>query len=199
MIAPSTLSPIEWIEKLAKQFQSCAINYIHIGYSSRCPRLKILLQFSQTPSIEFDILVSVIPPEAYSKLPSDVQLSATKISELRRAGDDKVALSGALFREKLEQSTDNVISLDMFGAIVEMTVQLLIAKREKGNAYHCMRTFHIVQLLLEYLQTTSSDCHGNCDDIFKGFVNYIADLSFEKWDYGRVCSKSLSWRSTFHV
>ena len=181
MIAPSTLTPIEWIEKLAKQFQSCAINYVHVGYSSRCPRLKILLQFSQTPSVEFDVLVSVIPPEAYSKLPYGAQLCATKISELRRAGDDRVALSGALFREKLEQSIDNVVSLDMFGAVVEMTVQLLIAKREKGNAYHCTRTFHIVQLLLEYLQTTSSNCHGNCDDIFKGFVNYVADLSFEKW------------------
>ena len=78
------------------------------------------------------------------------------------------------------------IEHEVFGAVVEMVVQILIARREKGNAYHCIRTFHIVQLLIEFIKqepgsVSSSSANINCDELFHSFINYTLELEYEKW------------------
>ena len=186
LVAPPTHTHIEWITLLATYLQSCGINYVHVGHSSRCPRLKVLIQFSQTPSIEFDIVVALVPNEDLFKNPTDKKLPASKIAELRQAGDavSKVAISGAVFMEQIDsQIVKGSFSLEEIGAVTEMVVQLLVAKREKGNAYHFIRTFHVVKLLVNYLLSNPQELNDKptCDRIFQVVVNHAAEMTFENW------------------
>lgn len=186
LIAPDTYSQIEWITKMASQLQTCGVKHVHVGHSARCPRLKILLQYSETPAIEFDIVIALVPDMDVFTNPTENQLLASKIAGMRKPGDSisKVALSGPLFMEKIEQVTADNITMECFGAVVEMIVQLLIAKREKGNAYHCIRTFHIVQLLIKFIESNVDSVRAspNYDDLFVLFVEYIALLDYENWE-----------------
>lgn len=186
-IAPNTQTNLEWIEKMATQLQSCGVKYTHVGHSSRCPRLKLRLMYSSTSPVEYDMVVALVPKEKVFDIPLSEQLPITKITSMRTPGDNvsKVALSGPLFLNKVEETLNqSSISCEVFGAVVEMVVQILMAKREKGNAYHCMRSFHIVQRLLEFIQhngdTLSS--HINCDLLFKQFMGYLSQIQYENWE-----------------
>ena len=187
LLAPDTHKHGEWIEKMASQLQLCGIKYVHVGHSSRCPRLKIMLVFADTSPIEYDIVIALIPKESLSTSIGQDQLPVTKIAEMRRPGDNatKVALSGPLFRNKMEDVLmESCVTLSVFGAVVEMIVQILVAKRERGNAYHCMRTFHIVQLLIEFVQLNGASLPSdvNCDVLFKLFVGFVSGLPYNKWE-----------------
>ena len=187
LIAPDTHKHGEWIEKMATQLQSCGIKYVHVGHSSRCPRLKIMLVFANTAPIEYDVVIALLPKESLSTSIRIDQLPVTKIAEMRKPGDNatKVALSGPLFRNKMEEVlVDSCVTLSVFGAVVEMVVQILVAKRERGNAYHCMRTFHVVQLLIEFVQLNGAGLPSdvNCDVLFNRFVGFVSELPYDKWE-----------------
>ena len=188
LIAPNSHTNIEWIDKMASQLQSCGVKHVHVGHSSRCPRLKIALLYSETTPIEYDIVIALIPKDTIFTIPAPTeQLPASKIAQMRKPGDNasKVALSGPLFMEKIEEMFKQTeISHESFGAIVEMIVQIFVTKREKGNAYHCIRTFHIVQLLIDYIQQNGSilSLDMNCDVLFKGFLGYVTEVQYGQWE-----------------
>lgn len=185
VIAPGSHTNIEWVEALAAQLQSCGVRYVHVGHSSRCPRLKVMLEFPDTPAIEFDIVIAVIHDKDFFSSVADSQISASAVAEMRKSGDSvsKAALQGPLFLEKVKQIVKDILPLPQFGAVVEMTAWLLSAKREKGNAYHCMRTFHLVRLLADCLQSRSSDLGQRfcCDDVFRLFITHVARLPASKF------------------
>ena len=64
-----------------------------------------------------------------------------------------------------------------------MIVQLLIAQRQKGNAYHCVRTFHNVQLLTDFIKAHKTNLSNGitCDTLFKEFVTHASKLPEMKW------------------
>lgn len=187
LLAPPSHTHIEWLTLLAKELETCGIKHTHIGHSARCPRLKILLQFSHTPSIEFDIVIALVHKEEFFK-GAEGRMSASKVAETRDASDgvSKVAISGALFMERIESvAKKSGISLETIGGLVELTLQLLMAKREKGNAYHCIRSFHIVKLLIDYLDTTTNPhslpSSSHHDELFKSFINHASEMTFDDW------------------
>ena len=190
LIAPDTQTQIDWIKKMASQLQTCGIKHIHVGHSSRCPRLKVNLMYSDSFSIEYDMVIALIGNKEYFANPIKDQLHATELIKMKNSGDSatKVAMSGPLFMQKIEEVLQSKgIEHEVFGAVVEMVVQILIARREKGNAYHCIRTFHIVQLLVEFIKqeprsVSLSSANINCDELFHSFINYNSELEYEKWE-----------------
>ena len=188
IIAPSVHTHIHWLTVLATNLESCGIKYVHVGHSSRCPRLKVLLQFSSTPCIEFDIVVALIPNKEIFENPSEGQVPVLKLAEMREAGDNvsKVALSGPIFLDRIMKVIKNCnVSIELVGAVVEMTIQLLIAKREKGNAYHCVRSFHVVKLLLNFMESFSNETTpttvDDFDIFFQKFINFVSQMTFDSW------------------
>ena len=184
LLAPPGHTHIEWLQLLAKELESCGMKYVHVGHSSRCPRLKILLQFSHTPNIEFDIVIAIVHKEEFFSRGGEGKMSASKVGETREAGDSvsKIAISGALFMERIECVVKRTcISLETIGGMVEMTLQLLMARREKGNAYHCIRSFHIVKLLIDYIDGHSQLPSLNHDELFQTFIHHVSQMTFDNW------------------
>lgn len=185
---PQELSAVQCLDQLAEQLKSCGINYIHKGYSSRCPRLKVMLEFTSCPSIDYDIIFAAVSEEFDTQATSlSEQLPPTSIAKYTKPGDQitKSSLLGPCFLKSVQDIiSKSSISVSQFGAVVEMVVRILAAQRQKGNAYHCIRTFHIVQLLAEYIKSSASDSSetiSDCDTLFKCFVSYVTKLSTEKW------------------
>ena len=59
---------------------------------------------------------------------------------------------------------------------------MLIAQRQKGNAYHCIRTFHIVKLLAQFVQLQKDSLmEMSCNLIFKEFATYATAISDDAW------------------
>lgn len=48
------------IDRLAKQLEECSILFVHKGMSSRCPRLKIKLEFDCAPPVSYDLIFAVV-------------------------------------------------------------------------------------------------------------------------------------------
>ncbi len=180
-LAPPTFTPGQCVEQLSSQLERCGVSHVHAGHSTRCPRLKVMLQFPSTPAINYDIVFAIVAREKFLSLAEgDTQPPPPILSSFLQPGDSasKVALSGPLFLHQVEGDIAGVVSKQQFGAVVEMMVQVLIAHRQKGNAYHCMRTFHVVQLLTEFIKSHKAQLATpvNCDSLFKDVVGYVSSL-----------------------
>ena len=185
-LAPASLTPQSCMEKLAGQLKDCGVTHIHMAHSIRCPRLKTNLQFHNTPSIDYDIVFAIITHDDFSSLPSGhTQSLPSSLSSLLVPGDQesRVAIAGPLFLHQVEEIISGVVSRKQFAAVVEMVVQLLVSRRQKGNAYHCMRTFHVVQLLVDFIKSHRTELPPTltCDSLFKEFVGYASTLPEAKW------------------
>ena len=179
LVCPPNFTPTDCLEQLWRQLGDCGINYLHKGYSTRCPRLKVMLEFPSCPPIDYDIVFASISDAAFFSTLQTVQLPAPQVLSLIKPEDtaSKTAFTGAILLHKLLKQIDGVIPKSQFGAIVEMIVQVFCAQRQKGNAYHCIRTFHIVHLLAEFIKTCESSLkQTNCDLLFKEFVAYAAKV-----------------------
>ena len=196
LLAPPGLSHTDCIEKLAQQLEKCGVTLLHKGYSTRCPRLKVLLQFKDTPSIDFDIVFAIVSSsEAFSARgkSSAAALTHSDVEKLLSSSDivSKTAVSGYTLLCKVQEAIRGFIPSNVFGAVVEMTVQVLRAQREKANYYHYIRTFHIVLLLADFInvwRVTNLGTGGvdgarsaDGDFLFKQFIIHMAQLSHQQW------------------
>ncbi|CAI8031594.1 NEDD4-binding protein 2-like 2 [Geodia barretti] len=165
LLCPPHLTPADALEQLSRALGECGITYLHKGYSTRCPRLKLMLKFTAAPPIDYGIVFASISDPAHFESPQTLQLPAPKVlSKIRPEG------------------INEVMPVSRFGGVVEMTVQMLIAQRQKGNAYHCIRTFHIVKLLATFIELHRDTlAEKNSDMIFKEFAVYVTKLPDETW------------------
>ena len=188
LLAPQRHTQQDCIDKLADQLEKCGITHLHKGYSSRCPRLKVLLQFKDTPSIDFDIVFAMVPSVEEFSLST---LSATglmdgRLEKLLQICDpvSRTALSGYVLRCRVQEVIKDVVPVEVFGSVVEMAAQVLMAKREKGNCHHHIRTFHIILLLLDFIKKHHFEFPSkvaNCDSLFELFITHTAQLSPQSW------------------
>ena len=75
------------------------------------------------------------------------------------------------------------MSVGEFGMVVEITAQILWAFHQKGNTYHCIQTFHVIQLLMEYVwwPKFSQLKDSNYNEIFKNFISSGSEIPSVKW------------------
>lgn len=184
LLAPPTNTPMEFADKLAAQLELCGIKFIHVGRSSRCPRLKVRISFNEIGPIDYDIVFAIVKEEAI--LHSLENLTVLELQSMLKPGDaaSKTAFTGPVFLHHVKEALQGVISSSIFAAVVEMTVQILRASHLKGNAYHCIRTFHIIQLLADFIKSrtkVSPSSEWNADTLFKVFVNSCSQLPVPKW------------------
>ena len=184
-LAPPHFTPTDCLEHLWRQLGECGVNYLHKGYSVRCPRLKVMLEFPSCPPIDYDIVFAVTGDSTFFDSLQSAQVPSPKAFSLVKPKDtaSKTALTGAvLLHNILEEINRASVTTSQFGAVVEMVVQVFSAQRQKGNAYHCIRTFHIVRLLAEFIKTyTASPENANCDLLFKNFVSHAAKVTDDQW------------------
>ena len=184
LICPPHLTPTDSLEQLWRALGECGVTYLHKGYSTRCPRLKIMLEFTASPPIDYDIVFATISDTSHFESPKSLQLPAPKLLSMIKPDDraSKTAFTGSVLHHSLLESIDGVMPVSRFGAVVEMMVQMLIAQRQKGNAYHCIRTFHIVKLLAQFVQLRKDSLSEmSCDLIFKEFATYATAISDDAW------------------
>ncbi len=185
LLVPPGLTHFECVDRLAEQLDKCGITHIHKGFSTRCPRLKVMLHFQDTPSIDYDIVFAVLPSqEVFSTCAS----KPGGVPDVERfcASDDRVskaALSGHTLMCKVRDIVKDFIPLEVFGAVVEMTLQVLTAQRERGNFFHHLRSFHIVLLLADFISKgTGQAVKGtDCDSLFRSFITHTAMLTAQEW------------------
>ena len=183
-LGPQTSTPTDCMERLFERLVQCGISYVYKGYSKRCPRLKVMLEFPTCPPVNYDIVFATISDMNFFSHPVDVQLPAAKALSLIKPGDtaSKAALAGPVLLYHILGEIDGAVTKEQFGGTVEMVVQTFIAQRQKGNAYHCIRTFHIVRLLAEFIKAQRANLQNvNCDLLFEEFVSHAAKLPHDKW------------------
>ena len=193
LLAPPTFSPVECMEKLFARLEACGVLYLHKGYSSRCPRLKVKMNFLAHSTIEYDVIFAMLNSEEALKSCAASTSTASLEKLLKR--DDQVskrAFLGLVFLQKVKDIINGTVSSDSFGAVVEMVVQILKANRLKGNCYRCIHTFHIVQLLADFIKTFKKRSSGtnkemSTDALLREFLSHSALLPASKWE--KLCGE----------
>ena len=130
----SPASPFDCIDRLAKQLEECGILFVHKGMSSRCPRLKIKLEFDCAPPVSYDLIFAVIDNDLAT--PGKLALSSRGeiLSSLKPCDSrSKVALTGPNFLQQVIEAINGKMSVGEFGMVVEMVVQILRAFRQKSS------------------------------------------------------------------
>lgn len=197
LLAPPGHTHSDCIEGLAGRLESCGISHLHKGYSSRCPRLKVMLQFRESPSIDYDIVFATLPSqEAFdTHMQRKAQVRGggggrgrVSLVDLLAVDDlaSKTALTGVTLLGKVQEIISGAnVSPQLFGAVVEMAVQVLKAARQKANFYHHIRSFHIVLLLADCIchspDAVSAAAGLDCDALFELLVSHAAGLAPADW------------------
>ena len=192
VLAPPPFTPVECMEKLCDRLEACGIRYLHKGYSSRCPRLKIKMTFFSHSTIEYDIIFAILNSEEAMKSCSESTTTASLEKLLKREDQvSKRAFLGLVFLHKVKDIIRGTVTTDNFGAVVEMVILILKANRLKGNCYRCIHTFHIVQLLADFTKTYKKRLGNggevNADVLFREFISHSAVLPVSKWE--KLCGE----------
>ena len=124
LICPPHLTPTDSLEQLWRALGECGVTYLHKGYSTRCPWLKIMLEFTASPPIDYDIVFATISDTSHFESPKSLQLPAPKLLSMMKPDDrtSKTAFTGAVLHHSLLESIDGVMPVSRFGAVVEMMV-----------------------------------------------------------------------------
>ena len=184
LVAPPTNTPIEFAEKLATRLEQCGLKFIHVGRSSRCPRLKVCIYFNKTGAIDYDIVFAILNDSAVLQHLENLTVPDIQAKLKRGHAASKAAFTGPVFLHHVREAVRGAVSSTTFAAVVEMVVQILRANRLKGNAFHCIRTFHVIQLLADFIKSTSKNLptsNWNADSLFKDFVTSCSRLPSSKW------------------
>ena len=181
IFAPANLRPDECIFKLEAELLKRGIRYIHTATGIRCPRLKLRLHYSNAVPVDFDIVFAAC---LLDETKSDVK----DLREIYENGDNatKSAVEGLLFVEMVKRCIEGKLSLERFGKLVDLLVYYLKTKHLKGNAFHGLRTFHLVRALAEMLSKTKESFNNMADLVRKSF-EHLATLDVRYWQ--RVCKE----------
>ena len=188
-LAPPATSHFECVDLLASQLEASGVVHVHRGYSARCPCVKVLLQYSSSTSVKFDIVFFIIREQEFFN--NSVKLSKPSLSSLKAqmvAGDSasKAAITGPVFLQHILSRIQDQISIPEFGMAVEIVTWSISSQRLKGNAFSCIRTYHIVQVLadLAHKMKTEEDNYSalpKTDQLFARFISKAVSVSSVKW------------------
>eukprot|EP00111_Clytia_hemisphaerica_P013144 TCONS_00038582-protein len=182
LLAPSSRSPDECISKMADKLREYGFEFVHAATGIRCPRLKLKAMFCNYASISFDMVVACVLPEAETEIDFEDAYRTTQDKK------SKIALDGVLFHQKLIIPILDRISESDIGMLVDAVILLLRRRNLKGNAFHCIRTFHIVKLLADFIHTTSDalptedlDNLKDFEKVLKSALRYFAELPYDSY------------------
>ncbi|KAI6661203.1 hypothetical protein LOD99_10131 [Oopsacas minuta] len=179
LYAPSKMTVIECITRMEQLLVQCGINCIHTSQHSRVPRIRFLCRYMGTTEISYDIIFMRM--NEMNEIPS-------KLKELRKLIPPEdipsvTALEGLEFVNRVKQTLIKGISEEDFAAVIELIVLILRSKHQKGNAFHCIRTFHLLKILLDLIENKkiSRSCLGSADQLARALLDQLAQLTTEEW------------------
>jgi hypothetical protein len=181
------LAPCEWeldrcCTAMRDELTNAGIAWIYVAHSSRCPRLRLRLSYSNYAPIEVDLVFAAVVDNggrvdkarvfSPKPLPNGVGDASN--------GADGVAYS-AFVLQTLRQR--GMVNPEAFGMAVEVAVAVLSARNVKGNHFHALRTCHLVELARKAVEAGDLLGRGRitADRIFHATVQLAASMSTEDW------------------
>jgi len=180
LLAPASLRPDECIFKLEAELLKRGVRYVHTAAGIRCPRLKLRLHYSNAAPVDFDIVFAPCLQDDFKK--------DKELQQIYENGENavKLAVEGLLFLEKVRNCIKGKVSIEKFGKLVDLIIHYLKTKHLKGNAFHCVRTFHVVRSLAEMFSKTKDSYHSMGDLVRKSF-EHLATVDAQHWQ--RICKE----------
>ena len=67
--------------------------------------------------------------------------------------------------------------------MIELIVQILRSKHQKGNSLHCIRTFHVLKILLSLVEERkiSRSTLSSADQLAKSLLEQLTKLTADEW------------------
>jgi len=195
-----------WLSEMEQRLRAQGIVFTYLSGPGRCPRLKVRVEFQAGPAVEFDVVVALLPRRTFDALmmatargtatdgattvgegPIAVGRSTTLAAVLPDAVDEasRLAMEGPVFLASTVATLNTLgLSRSNFGLLLEATKTVLRLLHCSGNEFHCLRTFHIVTLLLDALTSlhatgTSCSDQANLDTLLAACLKFMVTLSLD--------------------
>ena len=152
VVAPNHLPVDVYINKLGEKAKTFGLEYVYVASGIRCPIVKLKLKYLNLSPIEFDIVIAAIQDD---DIECNNGFDFEKMHKKCVDKKSKAALDGLVFFDKFVAPILDRINLTDFGIIVDVINIILKKNNLKGNVFHCIRTFHIVQMLAEFIASCS--------------------------------------------
>eukprot|EP00118_Oscarella_pearsei_P026888 m.310543 g.310543 ORF g.310543 m.310543 type:complete len:1493 (+) comp52446_c0_seq1:108-4586(+) len=179
LLAPDHMSHKDCVVQLEAALKERGLDFTYVAHSSRCPRLKVQCFFTRSSPVELDIVFTLLPAAILKASPS---LDAVIKSVTKGDRASQTALTGPEF---LRQLTGLLRGSDLKGegavCLTDMLCCYLKARCLKGNAFHCIRTFHVLKLLVKFLQAGKLPSEQSVDTLFIDFMRYCSGIDKSGW------------------
>ena len=174
------------LNNLASKLRDHGVTYIHLVTGIRCPRLKIRLEYLSAPPVDFDIVVACVLPEGKTEI-TDLDAAYKSCDKY-----SKISLEGLIFHANYVNAVLYTCDTHTLGRIVDVIVIFLRRRCLKGNAFHCIRTFHVVKLVCMFIKESclaplqSSEIFESNDkrqmpEFLSKLFKWLAKYSYDKW------------------
>ena len=180
LLAPHHMNHKDCAIQLETALKERGFAFTYVAHSSRCPRLKVQCFFTESSPVELDVVFAAVPVSILKTSPS-----LGTVIESVKSGDkaSQAALTGPVF---LRQLNDLLSKRELTGdeavCLTDMLCCYLKSRWLKGNAFHCIRTFHVLKLLVGFLQERQQSlAHETVDALFIHFLKYCDQLGKEEW------------------
>ena len=184
LLAPNSLSHRDCVVQLEKALKDYGVTFTYISHSSRCPRLKAKCFFAATSPVELDVVFCLVPLSFLDCLDSGPKPSLNDITAAVAKSDkaSHTALTGPLFLQEILTaiSKSRRVVSDCV-CLIEIVCVILKANCLKGNAFHCIRTFHLIKLLQHFLQAAQELSTFTLDELLIKFVEFCASYTTAQW------------------
>lgn len=184
LLAPNTLSQKECVLKLERELRDRGVTFTYISHSSRCPRLKAKCFFAAASPVELDVVFCLVPRLLLDSLHSSPRPSLDIITASLAKSDraSHTALTGPAFlQDLLAAVSKSGRSLLDCVCLVEMLCLILKSSHLKGNAFHCIRTFHLLKLVQYFLQAEPKAKSLTLDELQIKFIEFCSAYSTAQW------------------
>jgi hypothetical protein len=141
------LAPAWWQQKrcvaaMEVELECRGVAWVYVAHSSRCPRLRLSLAYSNSTAVEVDLVFAPVVDE-HGVVDPVVETPCPLGSGGASLGHDGVAFTTYVAETLLSRGLS---SSHPVGMAVELAVAVLAAHHLKGNHFHALRTCHVVEI-----------------------------------------------------
>ena len=184
LLAPNSLQQKECVLKLERELRNRGVTFTYVSHSSRCPRLKAKCFFAASSPVELDVVFCLVPQSFLDSLNSSDRPLLHVITASVQKSDkaSHTALTGPAFiQDLLAVINESGRSFLDCVCLIEVVCLILKASRLKGNAFHCVRTFHILKMLQSFLKLEKKLKSLMSDELLVKFIEFCSAHSEAQW------------------
>eukprot|EP00164_Ancoracysta_twista_P004522 GFYU01006102.1.p1 GENE.GFYU01006102.1~~GFYU01006102.1.p1 ORF type:complete len:1730 (-),score=510.95 GFYU01006102.1:75-5264(-) len=208
LLVPEQLYSDGCWQMLYDSLQSKGFRFVYGSPDARVCRVHVKCEFAVSAPVEYDVVFAGVRMDVFTRCWVTDRESIFSQDLLKQIKDTRhrvgewsaasaLAFDGYVRLETITSRFSSRVLRSEFALLVDALVLLLRVKRQRGTAFHCARTFHLCEVVSEYIKASvdssrvtpdpTGETEGtvtsplDMNQLFVNLIHYLAQWDRQKW------------------